>query len=68
LVKVETELDAFEADYLAGTLKSEITKYREVAALDRAVGRIDDAKLAWCRAHSDFIEGIAKRLFPDWDQ
>ena len=59
-------LDDFETEALAGILGDEIVKNRQFAKVEHATGQISDEQLAWHLGHAEFLETIAKKLFPHW--
>ena len=65
-IKIVAELDIFEADSLAVLLSEKISEYRHQKAFDYAMGEITDEELSWFKEHAYLLEGIAKKLFPDW--
>jgi predicted GIY-YIG superfamily endonuclease len=65
-MKIEVELDRFEVDTLAEMLHDRILEHRQGATADYVDGKISDAELAWHQSHADYVEGIARKLFPNW--
>jgi hypothetical protein len=64
--KIDTDLDEFEADTLVDLLKDYISENREMARYRHVVGEVTQAELDWHLSHADYVEGIAKKLFPKW--
>lgn len=65
-IKISATLDEFESETLADMFMDRVSEHREMAIYNHGVGKITKAELDWHLKHADYVESIAKKIFPGW--
>lgn len=67
-IHISADLNQLEAEMLSYLFMDYITENREMAKMKHAAGEVTDAELKWHLGHADWLDTIAKKLFPGWEE
>lgn len=67
MINISADIDEHEAELLASLLRNQIVEHRLMAKVEYAAGSVTKAESSWHLRHADFIEAMAKKLFPNWE-
>lgn len=69
--RIDVELDGFEVENLSGLLGDSIIHHRQEVMLTwlskgDVVGGVSPYEVRWHLRHAEYLESIARKLFPDF--